>query len=128
MTNKYDNWTSTARHRKPRPAMWIVGRFIPKSIGTISEPLSIYSDSFENLYSPHNSDSSSDKIDTKYTTKIIKINLIKFSYDNFVFSQPFKQTNQQTDASTNNTSSPAIAVRGSKSDVITNKLYIYIYI
>jgi len=29
----------------------------------------------ENLYSPHNSDSSSDKIDTKYTTKIIKINL-----------------------------------------------------
>jgi len=32
---------------------------------------------FENLYSPHNSDSSSDKIDTKYTTKIIKINLIR---------------------------------------------------
>jgi len=31
----------------------------------------------ENLYSPHNSDSSSDKIDTKYTTKIIKINLIR---------------------------------------------------
>ena len=32
---------------------------------------------YENLYSPHNSDSSSDKIDTKYTTKIIKINLIR---------------------------------------------------
>ena len=32
---------------------------------------------FENLYSPHNSDSSSDKIDTKYTTNIIKINLIR---------------------------------------------------
>jgi len=31
----------------------------------------------ENLYSPHNSDSSSDKIDTKYTTNIIKINLIR---------------------------------------------------
>jgi len=32
---------------------------------------------YENLYSPHNSDSSSDKIYTKYTTKIIKINLIR---------------------------------------------------
>jgi len=32
---------------------------------------------YENLYSPHNSDSSSDKIDTKYTTKILKINLIR---------------------------------------------------
>ena len=32
---------------------------------------------FENLYSPHNSDSSNDKIDTKYTTNVIKINLIR---------------------------------------------------